>query len=311
MRKLAYGVCVAAIALSLSSCSGSGSQGVPDMGGSAERAAAPLAAEYSQRKPEAAPKDQAGDEQVKLVAQDRAIIYTAELTVRAKDVVTAADTARRIVTAAGGHLATEKSDTSSGDRASTSLTFKVPPTAYPAVLQRLGGELGRRESLQQNTEDVTEQVADVESRLRSQRAALDSLRALLKKAKTIGEVLDVEREVSSREADLESLQARQKTLASQTSMATLTLNLIGPEVTVEDPEEDSPGFLGGLRSGWRALVSAVETGLVVLGALLPWLVALVLLWLAVAFLRRLFRRGKPTQAVPDQEPSEGPGPEES
>ncbi|MFD0889678.1 DUF4349 domain-containing protein, partial [Streptosporangium algeriense] len=292
MRKLAYGVCVTAIALSLSSCAGQGSRSVSDSGGAAAERALPATAESAPKKRTAAPdREKAPGEQVKLVAQDRAIIYTAELTVRAKDVVVAADTARRIVSAAGGYLSTEKSDTGFGDRASTSLTFKVPPSAYPGVLQRLGGELGRRESLQQNTEDVTEQVADVESRLRSSRAALDSLRALMKKAKTIGEVLDVEREVSAREADLESLQARQKTLASQTSMATLTLNLIGPEVTVEEPEEDSPGFLGGLRSGWRSLVSAVGIGLVVLGAILPWLAVLVALWVAVSLLRRLFRRG--------------------
>ncbi|MER7208377.1 DUF4349 domain-containing protein [Streptosporangium sp. NPDC000239] len=301
MRKLAYGVCVTAIALSLSSCAGQSMRSIPDSGGSAENQAAPAMAESSPRPgKEAAPKR---DEQVKLVAQDRAIIYTAELTVRAKDVVAAADTARRIVTTAGGYLSTEKSDTGYGDRASTSLTFKVPPSAYPGVLQRLGGELGRRESLQQNTEDVTEQVADVESRLRSSQAALDSLRSLMKKAKTIGEVLDVEREVSAREADLESLQARQKTLASQTSMATLTLNLIGPEVTVEEPEEESPGFLGGLRSGWRSLVSAVGIGLVVLGALLPWLAVLGLVGLAVVLLRRLFRGGS-APAAPDREPVE-------
>ncbi|GAA3087835.1 hypothetical protein GCM10017600_63770 [Streptosporangium carneum] len=319
---------MAGIALFVSSCAGAGSQSMSDSGGAAP-AMAPVEQEAGQaadeapsgraRKPRA---EQPKSEQVKLVSQDRSIIYTADMTVRAKDVMTAAETARRIVASVGGHLATEKSDTRSGDSASVNLTFKIPPAAYPGVLDRLGRELGKRESLRQNTEDVTEQVADVESRLRSSRAALDSLRTLLKKANTIGEVLDVEREVSAREADLEALQARQKTLASQTSMATLTLSLVGPEVTVEEPEDEPAGFLGGLRAGWGSLVTALKIGLTVLGALLPWLVPVVLVWPLVVFARRRARRGRasaaasaPVTAGPGQAGQAAPGevaaPEES
>lgn len=248
--------------------------------------------------------------QVKVVPQDRAIVYTAEMTVRAKDVTAAADRARQIVTTAGGYLAMERSDAHSGGEGSATLVFKIPPGNYPGTLDRLGKDLGTRESLQQNTEDVTEQVADVESRLKSARAALDSLRTLLKRANTIGEVLDVEREVSNRESELESLQARQKTLASQTSAATLTLNLVGPATVVQEEDDEPSGFLGGLRTGWSAFVSAVKIGLTLLGVLLPWLVLLGLVWLVVAFVLRLRRRGRgdrplaPADPGPDEDDDE-------
>ena len=68
-----------------------------------------------------------------MVPQDRAIIYTAEMTVRAKNVTTAADKARQIVTTAGGYLAMEKSDAYSGGEGSATLVFKVPPGAYPST----------------------------------------------------------------------------------------------------------------------------------------------------------------------------------
>ncbi|MFJ2029837.1 DUF4349 domain-containing protein [Streptosporangium sp. NPDC087985] len=233
--------------------------------------------------------------QVKVVPQDRAIIYVAETTVRVKDVTAAADRARQIVTTAGGYLASEKSEDYSDVEGSAQLVFKVPPGRYPDVLNRLGKELGTRQSLQQNTEDVTEQIADVESRLKSAKSSLDSLRTLLKRADTIGQVLNVEREISSREADLESLQARQKTLASQTSLATLTLNLVGPAVVITEPEDGPSGFLGGLRSGWKGFVTAVKVGLTVLGVLLPWLIVIVPLWLVVLWVRRT-RKGAPRTA---------------
>jgi hypothetical protein len=138
--------------------------------------------------------------------------------------------------------------------------------------------------------------------VKSSRAALDQLRTLLSKAKTIGEVLSVEREISVREADLESLQARQKALAAQTASATLTLHLVGPAAVVIEPEPDQPGFLSGLKSGWNALVSTTKVALNIIGVLLPWLVVLGLLWLAFTPIRRRVRPRIPAtarRAAPD------------
>ncbi|MEV6859536.1 DUF4349 domain-containing protein [Streptosporangium subroseum] len=250
----------------------------------------------AESQPAKAPADQSKTSQVQVVPQDRAIIYTAELTVRAKDVTAAADKARQLVTTAGGYLAMERSGSSSGGEGSATLVFKVPPGAYPSTVDRLSRDLGARESLQQNTEDVTEQVADVESRLKSAKAALDSLRTLMKRAETIGQVLEVEREVSNRESELESLQARQKSLASQTSMATLTLNLVGPATVIPEVEEEPSGFLSGLKAGWSGFVTAVKIALTVLGVLLPWLLVIVPAWLLVAFVLRRNRRNAPPRA---------------
>ncbi|MGW4422797.1 DUF4349 domain-containing protein [Streptosporangium sp. NPDC004631] len=302
MSRLRYGLRLAAplagTALFLSACGGMAPQSVSDSGGAPAVAADSAegtayqgggTAESVARAPGSTTAQAAG--QTKLVPQDRAIVYRADMTVRAKDVAVAADRARGVVTTAGGYLATEKSQANSGGKGSASLVFKIPPAAYPGVLDRLGKELGTRESLQQDTEDVTEQVADVESRLKSAKASLDSLRTLMGKAKTIGEVLKVEREVSERESELESLQARQKTLTSQTSMATLTLNLIGPAVVVRKAKKEPSGFLGGLRTGWRAFGTAVKVGLTVLGVLTPWLIVVVPLWLLTAFVLRRRNRG--------------------
>ncbi|MFC4009669.1 DUF4349 domain-containing protein [Nonomuraea purpurea] len=209
---------------------------------------------------------------VKVTRQERQVIYTGSLTVRAKQVAAAVKQAKTIVTAAGGHLSNEESSSAdeSADRAT--LEFKVPPAKYGEVIGRLGGELGRQLSMNQETQDVTLEVADVDSRVRSAQQSLESLRTLLKRADTIGQVLEVEREISTRESDLESLQARQKQLAGQVAMATLTLQLVGPVAVVEDPEEETAGFLGGLKAGWSALVSFTNVTLAVLGASLPWLI---------------------------------------
>ncbi|MFF4774188.1 DUF4349 domain-containing protein [Microtetraspora fusca] len=216
--------------------------------------------------------DSSGSTQKTTIAPDaRAVIYTAELTVRVKDVPAATDQAKQIVTIAGGYVSEERSNSFSS-RDEAVVTFKLPPARYPDVLTQLGRDLGKRESLHQGAQDVTEEVADVASRVKSAESTLDQFRTLLRKANKIGEILEIEREISNREAELESLQARQKALAAQTGMATVTLSLAGPAAPKAKPKPKESGFLAGLHAGWKALVGSVEVGLIVLGVLLPWLV---------------------------------------
>lgn len=247
---------------------------------------------------------------VEVTQQDRQVIYTGKMTVRAEEVGPAVQRAKQLVTEAGGYLSQEETDSSGDTEASATLEFRVPTAKYAEMVRRLGGELGKQLSLNQNAQDVTLKVADVESRLKSAQQSLESLRTLLKRADTIGQVLDVEREIASREADLESLQAQQKELAGQTALATLTLRLVGPVTVVDDPADEPAGFLGGLAAGWAALVAFAKTALTVIGAVLPWVVAALppaalLVWLV----RRRRRRHpspppRPTGPTPPQAPAQ-------
>ncbi|MGW2144722.1 DUF4349 domain-containing protein [Nonomuraea bangladeshensis] len=310
MRRIRYGITssLAAAVLLLAGCGGGGatvqSASAPavaqDM--NAEARPVPTASKAARG---VAKTDQAGlVSDVKVTRQDRQVIYTGSMTVRVKQVGDAVEQAKQIVTAAGGYLSSEQSSSASKARETATLEFKIPPTGYNAALGRLGKELGTQVSMKQSTQDVTLQVADVESRLKSAERSLESLRTLLKRADTIGQVLDVEREIASREADLESLQAQQKELATQVAMATLTLRLLGPVAEAAQPEEESDGFLAGLKSGWKALLSSLVVLLTLLGAVLPWLlVSLPLVALLVYLVRRDRARRAGQGRVPAAPPS--------
>ncbi|SEK99488.1 DUF4349 domain-containing protein [Nonomuraea pusilla] len=314
MRRTRYGIALSAAcaALVLAGCGGGSSSFVARQESRADGAAAPAAAP-SPAADHAVPQDrtvagQAGKTiptEVQPTPEDRQIVYTASMTVRAAAVTAAAQQAKQIVTAAGGYLAREEADSSGDSEDSALLEFKVPPARYAEVLGRLGKDLGRQLSLNQNTQDVTLQVADVDSRLKTAQRSLESLRALLKKAGTMRQVLEVEREIAAREADLESLQAQQKELARQVAMATLTLRLVGPVAEVEDPADEPPGFLSGLKAGWAALVTSAKVFVTVFGAVLPWLVAL---GVPVTALVLLVRRRRRARRRPDR-PSGPPAPQ--
>ncbi len=242
----------------------------------------------ARQKPQAEPK-------VLTAPDQRAVVYTANLRVRAEKVDDAAAQAKQFVLGAGGYVDNENSTT---DPVSAHLTFKIPADRYPTVLDQLTKQLGKKLRLEQKAEDVTEQVADVDSRVKSAESALTRLRTLLNKANTVGEVLNVSNEIDQRQSDLESLQARQKTLTQRTTFGTVSLSLIGPTKAKAEPEEEPTGFLGGLESGWNAFTSFLSGLAAAVGWILPFAGLILLLGLPYLAIRR---RRKPVRPEPEEE----------
>jgi hypothetical protein len=202
-----------------------------------------------------------------------AIVYTASLTVRARDVSRAAGQAARIVAAAGGYVSSENTllDRAHPEQSTVNLELKIPAAAYPVILGTLSTALGTRISMSQQAQDVTQTVADVTSRVTSAQAAITQLRALLARAGSVGDLLTVQNQIDQEESDLESLQSRERALSHETSYATVTLMLVSkPRAVVKGHPKLAGGFLGGLEAGWhglRVLVSLLLTGV---GAALPF-----------------------------------------
>jgi Flp pilus assembly protein TadB len=181
----------------------------------------------------------------------------------------------------------------------------VPSDKYADVLEQLTRQVGTKLSLQQEAEDVTEQVADVNSRVKSAQATLQTFRKLLDRAQSLGEILNVEQEITKRESDLESLQARQKSLAQQTRYATVTLQLETPSEQPKAPTPADKGFTGGLKAGWHVFLVVLSVAAVGLGWSLPFLVVAVVIGLPVWKLRKA-RRKRATPDTPPRQPTPMP-----
>jgi len=201
------------------------------------------------------------------------IIYTAQLTVRVANVGTAAARATQIVEDVGGYVSNENSS-ANPDRpseATATVQLKIPVTSYPATLGQLASGLGTQLSLQEQAQDVTEQVADVNSQVTSFQAAIAQLRALLSHAGSIGDLLSVQNQINDEESALEALQAQQRALSHETTYATVTLTILGPEAKPAAHHPKAPPSLaGGLGAGWHALRVTVSWILAFLGAVAPF-----------------------------------------
>jgi len=235
----------------------------------------------------------------RVAPEDRSIIYIGSMTVRVEKVDKAANDAAALANRLGGFVGGDNRS-NKDDRSEARLILRIPAGQFSAALTALA-ELGTEEGREVSTQDVTEQVVDVDARIATAQASVDRVRALLARAQTIGEIVQLEAEVSRREAELESLKARKRKLADQTSLSTVTVILLGPDA-VASPPDDEPetGFIAGLKAGWRAFVTSMEVLLTVVGALLPWFVALgIPVWVLVYVLRRNgARRGAPVAAPP-------------
>ncbi len=223
---------------------------------------------------------------------DALLIRTASLQVRTDDVRSAVRDVEELATALQGTITSSQVSAAPNEdesQARATLTIRVPEERFREALRSVA-DLGEVLDQHENAQDVTTEVVDVDARVKSQQASVERVRALLAEATTIGEVVSVEAELARREADLDALLSRQATLADQTARATITVELVGPEAVVAEPEEER-GFLYGLEQGWAAFVASGAIVLTMLGAVLPFAVAgLLVLAVTLGSLRARARR---------------------
>lgn len=236
----------------------------------------------------------AGDKNVSQPGVDRALVRTANMELSAADVGAVVDKARDVAVLEGGYAGREEVR----EEAAT-LTLYIPSDRFDQALDELSG-LGKVISRNQTAEDVTEQVVDLDSRIATQRASVDRVRALLARANTVDEIVRIEQELTTREAALESLLQRREALGGQVAMSTVTIS-VSKNATAPAPqqqEEESSGFLAGLSDGWGAFLDAGGVTLQVLGAVLPFVLVLAIPGVLALRWRRRRRTTEPAVQQP-------------
>ena len=155
----------------------------------------------------------------------------------------------------------------------------MPADKLDAALDQLS-KIGTVLQRNLSTQDVTAQYVDTTSRVKTMRASVDRVRALMVQAKDLGQVVALESELSRRQADLESLESQLAALTNSVERSTLSVSLSTPG---NEPVSSSAGFGAGLRSGWDAFTASARGLFTALGAVLPFalflaLVAAPLVW---------------------------------
>ena len=230
------------------------------------------------------------------VVTPKAIIRTGEVSLTAKDLAKVRDDIDALMAAVGGSVGSEESSHDRHGRLEQStVVLRVPVERFKAAKSALM-KMGKLQTSDETSKDVTTQVIDVEERVQTLQNSLDDLQRFQRSAKDVKDLLDFEEKITQRQSELQSLKAQQAYLTDQTSMSTITVHLSTPEKYVPPPDAlEGAGFLAGLKAGWHALVDVFVVSLTVVGAVLPFLGVALLVgvpaWLGI---RALVRRRKVT-----------------
>jgi Domain of unknown function (DUF4349) len=235
------------------------------------------------------------------------LIRTADVAVQVDDLAVAAGRVRAVAVGLGGSIASETTGfrqpveqkpavvnpdakPEAAARGESLLVVRVPVARLDTAIDQVAG-IGVVLSRTSTSQDVTGDLADVASRLATQRASVARTRALLARASRLQDVVLLESEMSKRESDLEALEARLASLTDQADLATLSVTLRTPPAASAATHDDR-GFVAGLHNGWKAIGASTNVVLTVLGALLPVALVLALLGAPVFLvIRRRRARG--------------------
>ena len=287
-QALALGL--AAALLALGGCSGTSPASMPANGG----APADAAASYPESGP--APTDDTGMND----SADRKIARTASIMLIVDDIQKAADGLAAVADNFQGTITAESLSLPDQDGYSSGYSSVVVTVVSENLNEALAeiAKLGRVTQRQIQSEDVTEQVVDVDARIKTMRESIARLQELMTKAGSVTAIAEVESELTKRQAELESLLATQKSLNQRVATAPISVQL---RTESQAPPPVVSGFLPGLQAGWDSMVTAGQLALTVLGALLPWavLIAIIVAPIVVVRRRRRARAGQaPTAGTP-------------
>jgi hypothetical protein len=234
---------------------------------------------------------------------DRQVVTTATASLAVENPAAGAQRVSELVESVGGRVDERTEHAGSGEAggqgASADLVVRVPADALTGLLADLE-DVGEVESVSVSRSDVTARVVDLDARISALQTSVARLQGLMDDAASTEDLLAAEKALSERQEELESLQSQRALLADQVELSTLSLHL---EPFGVSPAGGPDGFLDGLGTGWRALVSAVSAVVVVFGVLLPWLVVAALVTAAVLVPIRLARRrAAPVAPVPPAPP---------
>ncbi len=152
----------------------------------------------------------------------REIIFTATISVGVDDVAVAGAQATDIINDIGGFVFGQ--NTQGGAEPSSTITFKVRPEDFSIALERLGG-IGELRNQTVTTDDVTERVVDLNSRIDVAQLGVNRLREAMESTTTLTDFAELEGLLLSRESDLEVMRGQLRTIRDRVDLATITLTL--------------------------------------------------------------------------------------
>ena len=176
------------------------------------------------------------------------------------------------------------------------VVVRIPSARFEDALTELR-DIGRIESHYVDTQDVTDEFVDLESRIRNARTAEKVLLNLMDEAATIRDTIRVQNQLERVQENIERMRGRLRVLDDQTSFSTLAVDLVEEGAA---PKDDKPEEAGTMARAWDDAVAGfmgvVSAVIVSSGVLLPIVLLALVVVLVVRRLLPRFDKGSATTA---------------
>lgn len=195
---------------------------------------------------------------------------------------------RTALNAHEGYVEESKLSSDYGARRTAYMRVRVPKDAVDAFTAELKG-IGRALDVSETAEDVSEQYADIQLRLDTQRAKLQRLQEMLKQAVSVEELLKIESSIADTQYQVDSLTGSLKGMDSKVNYSTVIINL--KEERQQDTAQVKEETLGErIRSAFGAMLNGIKTFaedmLVFLVTALPFILIILIVMIIIKVIHK-------------------------
>jgi hypothetical protein len=167
------------------------------------------------------------------------------------------------------------------------MTVRVPDSDLEEFVVEVR-TLGETTAFSISEIDVTLTITDLDARINSLNATINKLIELQEQAATVTDLVAVEAELATRTAERDSLVAQRAVVQDQVAESTVYID-ISPDL---GKSTSSPDFIGGIESGWQALINLAAGAVTLIGFLIPIVIALVIVIGLLVIVTRLIKRAR-------------------
>ncbi len=278
MKKLLIGLILVACLLVPLACAGAPPEAVSD-----EAMPAVISPEreegYKGAEADALPSTAAG----------RMIVRNGDMSLVVEKIAFARDEITRLTVRLGGYIVSSRISGEEQDMRGW-ISIRVPDDKFEPALAELRELAIRVTSESTDSQDVTEEYVDLQSKLRNAEATEGQYLALLEKAEDVEDILLIYNSLSRVRSEIEQIKGRLQYLERISSMSLISISL-RPAATAKPL----------VRAGWNALeiLKSAVRGIVIfgqwLGAAIIWLVIFIPVWgtiLGIIYWRRRRKRAQ-------------------
>ena len=211
--------------------------------------------------------------QVAAAVAQRQIKKDATLSVRVPKVEKAEKEVNQYVKNHGGFISGSSSSNLSENAPSIQMTVRIPVDQFDSTMN-LFESMGTRLQKAVRGEDVTAQLIDLESRIKSMQAEEQAYRNILANTKKVADVLDVQSRIMKIRQEIEAISAQRKGLAELAALSTIELTLVQETSGIAQTQDKN-----WLKESWNGSTSMLGMALQGVGSFAVFLFVFSPFWL--------------------------------